>query len=341
MSAAHALNTGAREADGEWLLFAHQDVVLLADDWLAKAEPHLRGLSDCGWVGVIGVASDGTVRGLIRDRAALAGRPSSGVTEVQTLDECVLLHLRLPNGEPYFDPQLEGWHAYGVEACCRALRERRRNYVLPLPIWHDSASVNLTGLREAQAWVWAKHGDTFSTIFTACGALPDALGRPNFGRSLWARARRRARSLLWRARGFGGGEAVWLHEVLDQLTRDDRLVECLHVEVPELPQISCEAFAARASGVRPIMHSFRGLRCREEHASTVVVACDLGNVLMAGGWLFDWGVFGYVRRVIVCVDAAGRHVEGGRTWRQLYGLASQRILATPRVGIFELVHNAF
>src|SRR5262249_2532584 len=142
-SAAAALNWGAARARGDWLLFAHQDVSLIGDDWLARAERLLDDLKLTGWCGVAGSDPSGRFRGMLLDRAALNGEPSDVPIEVQTLDECLLIHRRQNGDSKLFDEQLTGWHAYGVEACCTAIRVGAKNYVLPIPIWHDSKSTNL------------------------------------------------------------------------------------------------------------------------------------------------------------------------------------------------------
>ncbi len=52
-SGAAALNHGARQAKGEWLAFAHQDVSFIAADWLARAEVMAaRKHEDASWADV-------------------------------------------------------------------------------------------------------------------------------------------------------------------------------------------------------------------------------------------------------------------------------------------------
>jgi hypothetical protein len=56
-SAAAALNAGAATANGDWIVFAHQDVELLSDDWIAHVEQRLNACPDIGWAGVAGLAA--------------------------------------------------------------------------------------------------------------------------------------------------------------------------------------------------------------------------------------------------------------------------------------------
>ncbi|HEV2904060.1 MAG TPA: glycosyltransferase family 2 protein, partial [Pyrinomonadaceae bacterium] len=190
-SAAAALNWGAAQARGDWLLFAHQDVALLSDEWLARAERLLNELNPVGWCGVAGSDQTGRSRGMLLDRAHLSGEPIATPLEIQTLDECVLIHRRAGDRNGYFDEGLTGWHAYGVEACCAAIREGAKNYVLPLPVWHDSKTTNLAGLEEAHQYVWQKHGGALKRIATTCGNLPDEYGWGNSAncslKRMWSR----------------------------------------------------------------------------------------------------------------------------------------------------------
>src|SRR5262245_22284458 len=99
--AASALNHGAATARGSWVLFVHQDVALLSPDWLARAEETLERDSPTGWVGSAGRDARGRLKCFMLDRAALLGYPFDALTEVQTLDECLLIHRRLPRSEEH------------------------------------------------------------------------------------------------------------------------------------------------------------------------------------------------------------------------------------------------
>lgn len=57
-SAPAALNAGGEQASGDYLLFVHQDVRLLVDDWLDRAVEYLDDLDDCGIAGVAGVTAE-------------------------------------------------------------------------------------------------------------------------------------------------------------------------------------------------------------------------------------------------------------------------------------------
>ncbi len=52
-----ALNEAALKTRGEFLMFAHQDVKLIGEDWLEKAERFSRSLKDLGAVDIIRLKS--------------------------------------------------------------------------------------------------------------------------------------------------------------------------------------------------------------------------------------------------------------------------------------------
>ena len=54
-SAAEALNWGAKQATGDYLIFVHQDVDLCSDSWANGIEPLLDSLPNLGIAGVAGV----------------------------------------------------------------------------------------------------------------------------------------------------------------------------------------------------------------------------------------------------------------------------------------------
>lgn len=315
-SAASALNWGASRAAGDWLLFAHQDVALLARDWLARAEGVLERHAPRGWCGVAGTDASGRFRGMLVDRSALDGEPFDEPEEVQTLDECLLIHRREAGAHKYFDEGLAGWHAYGVEACCAAIRGGAKNYVLPLPVWHDSASTNMAGLEEAHRYVWEKHGAALGRITTTCGDLPGEYGWGERSladslRGVWGRVET---SYYHRVAGYPGAFHHILGEWLDAQTATEQTVECLHRRAWYGP-LEARAFAARAKCPRRVVHRFAGWDVAEPESGCVVVATDLAAVLPD-----DLGelpaLCARARRVLVCVNWEDARARPSR-WKAL------------------------
>lgn len=286
-SASEALNWGAAQARGDWLLFAHQDVALRSPGWLSKAESLLEEHGVSGWAGVAGRTRGGEFRGFLIDRAHLFGAPFTKPLEVQTLDECVLMRRRGAADRRYFDEALAGWHAYGVEACCAAVREGERNVVLSLPTWHDSQSTNIAGLAEAHDYVWRKHGAALGRISTTMAILPDAYDQK---RSRWRRLKTRlSRRLLTLAAKLSGVRAVqvgYLGEALEALTAPMPFVEALHRRSEEEP-IEVGAFVPQPATRRLIVHHFSGLNFNGLRSGCVLIAPDLAAEFCEAGGALD------------------------------------------------------
>ncbi len=276
-SAAKALNWGARQAHGQWLVFAHQDVELLSANWLERAEQMLERTPDAGWVGIAGCTDAGQFVGILRDRAALWGEVFDAPLEVQTLDECVLIHRRVEGRQEYFDEGVPGWHAYGVDACCVAIREGARNYILPLPTWHDSKETNIAGLEEAHAYVWAKHGDALGRICTVCGVLPEFYG---WSGSRWTALSERLSLRLAAARyelaGYHRALRRGFLETLEELTRGEEFVEYLHASAPFDP-VEAGALMPQSKSLRRIVHRFDGWEACELESGALIIATDLAR----------------------------------------------------------------
>ena len=299
-NAASALNWGAAQAKGEWVLFAHQDVEFLSSDWLLKAENTLESLRSVGWVGVAGSTTDGAHRGFLRNGAALQGLPFKRAVEVQTLDELLLIHRRESRERKYFDELVPGWHAYGVECCCNALRKGEKNYVLSLPVWHDSPGTNLAGLEEAHQYVWRKHGAALGKIHTSCGVLqgsrPGSEGRAS---DYFSRAIRRIRNLNLYLLGFRGTSLTWFHETLDSLTHTSKVVHCLHDYANQAP-IEAEGFGTHPKQGHPIVHTFSGFDAADLNKGDVVTAPDLA-VRLSDNTVVLERLRNRVGKLLVCV----------------------------------------
>ncbi len=147
-SAAEALNYGGKNAKGEYIMFAHHDVYLLADDWLEIAEIFLRKISDMGAAGVAGtreIGSSNTNRSIGLVYHGSEKEPWGGnknfeePVEVQTLDEQILIVSRNVFDYLKFDEKTcDGWHVYGADLCLSTKEFGLKSYVLPLPVWHHS-----------------------------------------------------------------------------------------------------------------------------------------------------------------------------------------------------------
>jgi GT2 family glycosyltransferase len=164
-SAASALNEGAEQATGEYLIFIHQDVKL-PESYLSEAAHYLKEIDDLGVAGATGVRKTGecsavgmnTIKHGKDKRSWERGTEISKPTEVDTLDELLLI---IPqsvfNEEPFSTNLCKGWHLYGVEYCIRMKRAGASVKVLPMSLWHYSDG----------GWRNWKHDITLSRLIRA------------------------------------------------------------------------------------------------------------------------------------------------------------------------------
>ena len=187
-SAASALNVGGRQARGEFLFFAHQDVRFEPDGWLEEAECYLHGLPDLGIAGLAGA------RASIHDRERVivvtniehsepprpAGHRVLQEPEVvDTVDECAFFVPKHVFDRFGFDERTcNHWHLYAVDLSLTLHGAGLRAYALPLPLYHRSrgAIVRFMGFATYEPAyfrtlrkVIRKHRAGFERLHTTCG----------------------------------------------------------------------------------------------------------------------------------------------------------------------------
>lgn len=185
-SAASALNAGARQASGDYLLFAHQDVRFSSPSWLGDAERLLRGLPDLGVAGVAGARAGPPGERVIVSNIEDSDPPQrdqhvglSAPEPVETVDECAFFVPRAVFERlPLDDRTCDGWHLYAVDYSLSARERGLRAYALPLALYHRSggAVVRFMGYAtfegayfRALGRVLRKHGERVVTVPTTCG----------------------------------------------------------------------------------------------------------------------------------------------------------------------------
>lgn len=183
-SAAAALNEGAARAQGEYLVFLHQDVCFGDADFLAK----LRGLLSGREFAVAGVAGalrgrfwwrtstrTNIVHGADRRRPGKSMRiPGGEPLPCQTVDECLFVIPRALFARRGFREYLPTWHLYAAEYCLWALAEGKGPVLaLPLELWHRSAakSFNLNYFDAIDA-VRREYRRSVNVIYTTMAAWP-------------------------------------------------------------------------------------------------------------------------------------------------------------------------
>lgn len=150
-SAREAYNAAAAKANGEYLAFLHPDIRFLDKNALADIFKQIESIKDFGVAGIAGCPVElrnGHYILLTNLKQGAKcqdiGDNISGITEVQTVDECFFVMKKsFWEKVPFSD--IKGWHFYAVEECLRAAIQGKKNYVVPARIWHksDGASENL------------------------------------------------------------------------------------------------------------------------------------------------------------------------------------------------------
>jgi hypothetical protein len=157
-SAAEALNWGAKQAVGDYLMFVHQDVDLCSNSFFDGLEALLDSLPKLGVAGVAGVSEHGgpflqwvrnTVQGMpqARHRNAIThglqrercGTPIREPEPVQTLDECLIIIPKVMFEKTQFDEvTCDDWHLYAADYCLSVGARGFIVYAIPKRIHHRS-----------------------------------------------------------------------------------------------------------------------------------------------------------------------------------------------------------
>jgi glycosyltransferase involved in cell wall biosynthesis len=147
-SAAEALNKGGEKARGNYLLFVHQDIDLLSDEWLENCELILNSLENFAIAGVAGRSKEvPTTLTNIFDGIPPepAGTQIKIPTKVLTLDECLVLIPTQIFKKIKFDEEVcDNWHLYTVDYSLVAKKNGYDVYVIPLHLYHRSSGFSFS-----------------------------------------------------------------------------------------------------------------------------------------------------------------------------------------------------
>jgi len=145
-----AYNYAMQSADGDVLVFVHQDVLLperFETDLLAALSDHR--IDNWGVLGVAGRGAGG-IRGWVDDRGKVFGQEEGLPAEVQTLDELLLIVKR---GTFTFDENIPNHHLIGTDLCLQAIAAGKQNYAIRAFCHHNSKTVDL----DPAFWVSAEY----------------------------------------------------------------------------------------------------------------------------------------------------------------------------------------
>lgn len=170
-SASNALNIGIDAARSDYLIFAHQDVVLL-EDWFERLDSVIASVEKWGVIGCAGIDRKFTTYdigkwgGSLKEKVAIGTVYDSeesvkpywdGKKEtvpVHCVDECLFI-VNAKTGLR-FDTVYTGFHFYGVDLCLQARSAGYNVYGADLPIVHyGKYSASLFGDRKY--WVYYRY----------------------------------------------------------------------------------------------------------------------------------------------------------------------------------------
>lgn len=173
-SAAEALNHGASEAEGEYLLFVHQDMLIGDESRLFDLENMLDELPDLGIAGLAGRRGpEGVITNITHgDPERPAGEMGlNEATVVETLDECLFIIPRQTfENHPFDEVTCDGWHLYAVDYCLNIENEGLKAYVLPFEAHHLSDGKSMSkDYYTVMARLIRKYKGSHAFIYTTMG----------------------------------------------------------------------------------------------------------------------------------------------------------------------------
>ena len=194
-SAAEALNFGGEQANGKYLMFVHQDIILYSNLWTEKVERMLDKLPNFGIVGVAGKCK--STKAVITNIEHGIPKKAAGEIhikkpeKVQTVDECLIIIPKTVFGILQFDEKVcSDWHLYAVDYCLSVKKLGFDSYVIPIFAYHKSLAYSMSKkyfiiLKK----ILKKHKNCYKIIYTTVGnwstVYPVCLSRVYF----WSRRR--------------------------------------------------------------------------------------------------------------------------------------------------------
>lgn len=148
-SAAEALNIGGKKANGDYIIFIHQDIFLGFNSCLEVFERTIKKLRNLGIAGIAGTVEKKNNKEEFIFANMTHGIPPTHISkfklknpiEAQTLDECLIIIPRRIFNKIQFDEKIcDHWHFYAVDYCLSIKRYGFDSYILPIDsIHHKSA----------------------------------------------------------------------------------------------------------------------------------------------------------------------------------------------------------
>lgn len=146
-SASSALNYGAEKANGEYFVFAHQDINFSDKNWIRDTTEQLNNLENTGIVGVAGKTVDSIVRSNIKQGLTpvdVSPFKLSKAEKASTLDECLFIIPKSIFNENPLNEQCDDWHLYAVDYVYNIKEKGFDAYIIPTTLEHRSKGASMS-----------------------------------------------------------------------------------------------------------------------------------------------------------------------------------------------------
>ena len=173
-SAAEALNFGGNNANGDLLIFVHQDIMFY-DNNLTDISSYCENLENMGIAGVLGVSKKNNGRPLSNIYSGIPPKRAfeeeiKNIEYAQTLDELLLIIPKNIFKKYKFDAETcYDWHLYGADYCLNVKKNGYEVLILPITLYHISTgeSMSLEYFKTLKNILKKYEGD-FDRIYTTC-----------------------------------------------------------------------------------------------------------------------------------------------------------------------------
>ena len=138
MFSSESLNKLTDVSNGEYILYAHQDITFDEKELFAKIKEIYTKLGpSTGIIGAVGVSSTGqSITGIRGVDFSTSNINAFENLKIQCIDEYCLISKR--SNKLRFGEYLDHFHFYGADICCLAMSKGLRNYAVNLKIKHHS-----------------------------------------------------------------------------------------------------------------------------------------------------------------------------------------------------------
>jgi len=174
-SAAQALNHGFNLSRGEYIIFAHQDIIFEDKNFLNDIVEYIDFLDGESIIGAAGIKEKKSVYSNIthgNEQYTVGKYRVTDPVKIQTLDEVLIGVKRSVFQKLYFDDTTcDNWHLYGVDLCLSAKKIGIDSYVIPIVFHHNSGGNVNKGYMDSLSKVVRKHKSEFKQIHTTISSV--------------------------------------------------------------------------------------------------------------------------------------------------------------------------